>query len=138
MISLLLRGELRVEAGAHLVDRENADIARQRRIERAQQFSGWNGRLQGDARDLGRGVHAGIRAARANHNRAAALDWKKRVLDRRLHCAIAGLTLPAGKVGPVVGDGELERARHFQLSAFSFRLSALSARGCTAEGAESR
>ena len=62
-----------------------------------------------DAGDLSQRVHAGVGAARTLGQGRFADDAAESRLQFALNSAMAGLDLPAVKVGAVVGEGEFPR-----------------------------
>ena len=68
---------------------------REPRVERAQQIVARDRVIDGEARDLSRGVHAGVGASSRDDRRVLADNRRKLVLDHGLDAEAVLLPLPA-------------------------------------------
>jgi len=85
---------------------ENANGRGEGPIKGADKVGGWNSRMQLEACNLGEGVHAGVGAPGPLGEGGLAQDAIERRSQFALDGGVAGLNLPAVKVGAIVGEDE--------------------------------
>jgi hypothetical protein len=103
-----------MEVRRRLLDAGDANDLRQLGVEGADDRTRVLTEGHADARDLAEGVDSSISAAGAMHLHRSALEPRQRVLEQALNGRPLRLPLPADKLRPVIGKGQLERSHQAQ------------------------
>ena len=91
-----------------LLGREHPNIGRKPRIQRLQQLIGSDRTGESEARNLSKGMNAGISAAGAGDSHALSFNRGERCFQLFLDRPRVGLPLESGEVGAVVRNSQLE------------------------------
>ncbi len=100
-----------MKASRRVLDRRDAYIGRQARIEAPVNGSHIVPGCDLRAGDLTEGVYAGIRPAGAMHRHRRTIEPRERLLEQSLDRFAVGLPLPPDEARAVVGDSKLQNAR---------------------------
>jgi len=104
--------ELRLEAGGARLEAHHGHVARQVGVERQAQLLVGDRRAGVGVRHHGERVHASVGAPGGQHAAVLAGQPRERLLEGRLHGALAGgLPLPAEEAAAVVLEGQPHAAR---------------------------
>ena len=99
-----------MEARLRILDRHDADVGGEDRVQRALERGGVMFGAGLDARNLSERVDSRIGPAGPVHGERPAFERSQRLFEQPLDRDAFGLTLPANVVRPVVLDGQLQRA----------------------------